>query len=90
MSKYTLVEKKDSNRNQFKVTITGDYNDADYSTQTEYFSKNDFEKENGVLEELKDLQDNYSGRHQLEDFESDWLWIPSGSDNECHTKRIIS
>ncbi|UGO47972.1 hypothetical protein PQE72_gp158 [Bacillus phage vB_BanS_Skywalker] len=83
MADYMLVEKKDHNRNQFKVTITGDYNDADYSTRTEYFSKKDFDE--NVYAEVKDLEENYSGRHELEDFNSDWLWIPSGNDMQCHT-----
>ncbi|AGI11875.1 hypothetical protein X915_gp169 [Bacillus phage vB_BanS-Tsamsa] len=85
MTKYTLVEKTNGNRNQFKVSITGDYNDGDYSTRTEYFTKEEFEQADGVYEELKNLEDNFSGHHELEDFPAEWLWLPSGNDMRCHT-----
>jgi len=84
MADYMLVKKTDNyNKNKFKVTIKGDYNDADYSTREQYFSKENFDEH--VLAELKNLEENFSGYHELEDFDSEWLWLPSGSDMPCHT-----
>lgn len=86
MTNYTLTKKRD-NLNQFKVVITGDYNDGDYSTRTEFFSKDDFEKH--VLAEVKDLRDNYSDDYKLREFEAGWLWLPSGDNEGCHTLESI-
>ena len=83
MAKYTLD--KPSKRNIFIVTIKADSNDADYVTNTDTFSKEEFEEYG--LDALIDLKENYGGRHELSDYHNDCdLRIPyNGYDGFCHT-----
>lgn len=85
MSKYKLIEKVEVELNKFKVTIVADSNDADYITETDYYSKGSFEEY--ILDGLIELKNSYSGRHQLKDYPNEYdLTIPhNGWDGFCHT-----
>lgn len=87
MSKYTLVEVKE--KDVFKVTITADMNDGDYLTKIETYSKKEFER--NVLDELIDLNENYSADYKLPDFQEVYTNIPwdSQSGEPCHTLESI-
>lgn len=68
MSKYQLIEKKSSPF--FKVTITGDVNDADYLTTVREYPKTRFEKLVDELILLKSLEGKYN---EPDDMEREWL-----------------
>lgn len=53
---WKLVEKEPNKRNKFIVTIIADSNDGDYISETETYSKDEFEM---ILPELINLRDNY-------------------------------
>ena len=80
--KYTLVKKEKVKEKTFRVIIEADSNDADYITTDETYNEKEF---NEVIDELIDLKNNYGGRHQLEDFENDWLTIPRSEWGRCHS-----
>lgn len=83
MSKYTIGAIKANKVNQFEVIIKADSNDADYITTREFFSEEDFN--NHAIDELIELERDYSGSHQLENFSAEWLDIPSSDWGRCHT-----
>ena len=81
--KYKLVKNIPKER-YYEVTIEADSNDADYIKETERYSQEEFDK---IIDDLMDLKNNYSGRHELENyFESDELPIPyTELGDKCHT-----
>jgi hypothetical protein len=86
MSKYRLVEKTSKQLDTFKVVIVADSNDGDYITETMYYTVKDFNAH--VIDALIDLQKNYNGSHQLENYPNngEWLEIPfNGWDGYCHS-----
>lgn len=84
MSKYTLTKKPAVEG--FKVTIVADSNDADYITTINTYTKADFE--DGIIDELIDLQTNHSGHYQLESFEYGYLQMPF-CEHGCHSLESI-
>jgi hypothetical protein len=87
MSKYELVKKPISNRNQFKVTIVADSNDADYITEINTYSKDSFERY--VLDGLIDLKNNFSDDNQLEKYRGS-AEVPYSEHGRCHSLESIS
>lgn len=85
MSKYQLVEKTGKNFNKFKVTIVADSNDADYITEIDYYTQEQFDKY--IIDGLIHLRENASESHQLADYDNEYdLDIPyNGWDGYCHT-----
>jgi hypothetical protein len=85
MEKYKLSKQPQENRNKFIVTIKADSNDADYVTESEFFTKKSFD--DYVVDELINLKTNYGGHHMLKDYPNDGdLSIPfNGYDGYCHT-----
>ena len=82
MKNYNLVKKVPKEK-YYEVYINADSNDADYiSTKTKY-SQEEFDE---VVDELKNLRDNYGGSHELEDFEdeTDEINIPCSVWGCCH------
>lgn len=87
MQKFKYVEVSEEVRKKFHVIIKADSNDADYITEDEYYSLKEFEE---IVDELKNLQTNYSGHHELEDYESKFdLPIPYSDWGRCHTIESI-
>ncbi|PFT50844.1 MULTISPECIES: hypothetical protein [Bacillus cereus group] len=85
MSKYSLTKRPAVEG--FKVTIVADSNDADYITTINTYTKSEFE--DGIIDELIDLQENHSGHYELEKFHYDHLQIPYGDMDICHTLSSI-
>lgn len=83
MTKYEVHELPMTERERFVVSLKADSNDADYITTIESYTVNDFE--NNIVDELIDLKKNHSGEHELESYWSDWLNIPHGEHDICHT-----
>lgn len=89
--KYLLQKKDPKNQEKYKVTIVGDSNDADYITTIEYYTQSDFDEY--VIDGLSRLKRDYSGRHQLEDFQSqeDYIAIPfNGYGGNCHSLESLT
>lgn len=84
MSKYSLVKKPAVEG--FKVTIVADSSDADYITTINTYTKSEFE--DGIIDELIDLQENHSGHYELEKFQYDYLTMPF-CEHGCHSLESI-
>lgn len=85
--KYKFV-KNMPNRRYYEVTIEADYNDSDYIKKSQRFYQEEFDE---VVDDIIDLKNNYSGRHELDDYESDRLDIPYSEDGDkCHTLMYIN
>lgn len=65
MANYKLVKPNKQKVERFKVSITGDWNDADYVTATEYYTKEEFET---IVGNLNFMMKEYNGYHQLKEF----------------------
>lgn len=90
MSKYQyrLVEKRSEHKDKFRVLIKADSNDADYITETSYYTKKDFE--DYILAGLIDLRENASGRHKLKDYVNQYdLELPYSDWGSCHTLKKV-
>jgi hypothetical protein len=90
MNRYTLEKHKQEDLNKFIVTIVADSNDADYVTTIEKYTKEIFDRE--VINDLMDIKNNYSGHHQLKNYEGDcdYISVPfDGYDGHCHTLESI-
>lgn len=87
LNKYQLIKKTMSNRNQFKVTIVADANDGDYITTINTYTKEWFEED--IVEGLIDLQENFSGDNELQEYDNDWIDIPHDGQEGCHSLESI-
>ena len=86
--KYNLEQLKPK-EDYIEVSIEADSNDADYITNTETFTVEDFEEY--VIDGLIDLK-KYFGSHELESYpnEFDLDFIPcNGWDGYCHTLESV-
>lgn len=81
MEKYKIRETE--LKDVFRVFITGDSNDGDIIIDQEIYSENGFKE---IVDDLKDLIENYSGRHELEEYPhiSD-IPVPYSDMGICHT-----
>jgi len=102
MDKYELVKIVTGGKKKFTVTIVADSNDADYITTIQEYTEEEF---NLIVDELINIQKNYSGHQQLENYAEDeeytlfdedtntacyaWINIPSGEWGKCHTLKSI-
>lgn len=89
MISYKLVPKRKDYFNMFKVTIVGDSNDADYITETRWYSKSVFESQ--IINGLNDLMKNASGSYELRDYQDDYgLALPYSDWDICHSLESVS
>ena len=86
MGKYKLVQKPAKMKNKFIVTIKADSNDADYLTETETYTKRDFEQ--NCIDDLIELNNKYGGSYELENYQGR-LVIPSTEMGYCHSLEDI-
>ena len=88
-AKYHLVEKKGTDLESFEVTIIADSNDADYITNIDTYSKEEFEKR--ILPGLNHLHNFGTGRKKLEDYHNGFeLSIPYTDWYPCHTLESVT
>lgn len=80
----TLYKQKPlQNTPYYEVSIKGDYNDADYSTETTIYNQEYFDESAPYIYLL--LKD-YSKNHQLEDFpHTEYVGLPYSDNGICHS-----
>lgn len=88
--RYEIREKFCDRTASFRLTITADANDADYVTETEYFSREDFEE--FVIDEILLIKREYSEPHQLPKYPNEFdIYIPyNGWDGPCHSLKGLT
>lgn len=72
--KYKLTKKESVKERTFRVIISADSNDGDYISTDYTYTETEFNK--GIVDLLIDLDKNYSGRHDLEEF-------PNSTEEKC-------
>lgn len=89
MISYKLVPKRKDCFNMFKVTIVGDSNDADYITETRWYSKSVFEMR--IIDALNDLKKKASCSYELREYKNEYgLELPHSDWDICHSLESIS
>ena len=79
---YILRKYKPEER-EYVVTITGDINDSDYITNYESYTQEEFDE---IADELNCLEENFSERHKLLEYNNyKDLPIPRHTNEDCHT-----
>lgn len=88
MKNYNLV-KQIPEEKYYEVFIEADSNDADYISTKNKYSQEEFDE---IVDELKNIRDNYGDAQELENYEPSELdiYIPSSEWGVCHTLEEIT